>query len=95
MLGGHFDTLGIEAQGEPRGVQQAVGSLEGNVLVKARRFKELQAANGGEDIKALEPIDRVPRMLQAPELTDGLPFSDPEDVVEVAVPARGSVRDTE
>ena len=52
---------------------EAVGSLEGNVLVKARKFKELQAANGGEEIKPLEPIDRVPRMLQAPELTDGLP----------------------
>ena len=48
------------------------------MLVKARKFKDLQAANGGEDIKALEPIDRVPRMLQASELTDGLPFHDAE-----------------
>jgi len=52
------------------------------VLVKARKFKELQAANGGEEIKALEPIDRVPRMLQAAELTDGLPFNDQEEEVE-------------
>jgi DNA recombination protein RmuC len=59
----------------------AVGSLEGNVLVKARRFKELQAANGGEEIKTLEPIDRVPRMLQAPELTDGLPFPMEEEAL--------------
>jgi hypothetical protein len=51
------------------------------VLIKARKFKELQAANGGEEIKGLDPIDRVPRMLQAPELTDGLPFAD-ADVVE-------------
>jgi DNA recombination protein RmuC len=58
----------------------AVGSLEGNVLVKARKFKELQAANGGEEIKPLDPIDRVPRMLQAAELTDGLPFLDEEEV---------------
>ena len=36
--------------------------------------RSYQAANGGEEIKALEPIDRVPRMLQAAELTDGLPF---------------------
>ena len=56
----------------------AVGSLEGNVLVKARKFKDLHAANGGEEIKALEPVDRVPRMLQASELTDGLPFHDVE-----------------
>jgi hypothetical protein len=47
--------------------------------VKARKFKELQAANGGEDIKQLDPIDRVPRMLQAPELTGGLPFQDIEE----------------
>ena len=70
------------ARGSSRSLEaynQAVGSLEGNVLVKARKFKELQAANGGEEIKALEPIDRVPRMLQARELTDGLPFADPSE----------------
>ena len=57
---------------------KAVGSLEGNVLVKARKFKELQAATALEEIKSLEPVDRVPRMLQAPELTGGLPFQDDE-----------------
>jgi len=43
------------------------------------KFKDLQAANGGEEIKQLDPIDRVPRMLQAPELTDGLPFAADDD----------------
>ena len=47
------------------------------MLVKARRFKELQATTGADEIKAVEPIDRVPRMLQARELTGGLPFADP------------------
>ena len=51
--------------------------------MKARKFKELQAGNGGEEIKPLEPIDRVPRMLQAAELTDGLPFHDEEEVEPV------------
>ena len=46
------------------------------VLVKARKFRELQAANGGEEIATLEVIDRVPRMLQSRELTDGLPFAE-------------------
>jgi DNA recombination protein RmuC len=73
-LGARFDTLGTRLKSSLEAYNEAVGSLEGNVLVKARRFKELQAANGGEEIKPLEPIDRVPRMLQAPELTDGLPF---------------------
>ena len=47
--------------------------------MKARKFKDLQAANGGDDIPQLPPIDRVPRMLQAPELTGGLPFHDAEE----------------
>jgi DNA recombination protein RmuC len=79
VLGGHVATLGARLQSSLEAYNQAVGSLEGNVLIKARKFKELQAANGGEEIKALEPIDRVPRMLQAPELTGGLPFHDAEE----------------
>jgi DNA recombination protein RmuC len=75
-LGGHFDDLGTRLKSSLEAYNKAVGSLEGNVLVKARRFKELQAANGGEEIAVLEVIDRVPRMLQSGELTDGLPFAD-------------------
>jgi DNA recombination protein RmuC len=78
VLGGHFDTLGARLKSSLDAYNQAVGSLEGNVLVKARKFREFQAANGGDEIKALEPIDRVPRMLQAADLTDGLPFQNGE-----------------
>ena len=81
-LAGHFQTLGAKLKGSLEAYNDAVGSLEGNVLVKARKFKELQAANGGDEIKQLDPIDRVPRMLQAAELTDGLPFHDEEEEVE-------------
>src|SRR5262249_928480 len=78
VLGGHFDQLGGRLKSALDAYNSAVGSLEGNVLIKARKFKDLQAANGGEEIKALDPIDRVPRMLQAPEVTGGLPFHDGE-----------------
>jgi DNA recombination protein RmuC len=81
-LGVRFETLGSRLKSSLEAYNDAVGSLEGNVLVKARKFKELQAANGGDEIKPLEPVDRVPRMLQAPELTDGLPFHDVEEEVE-------------
>jgi DNA recombination protein RmuC len=81
-LAARFDTLGSRLKSSLEAYNEAVGSLEGNVLVKARKFKELHAANGGEEIKPLEPIDRVPRMLQAPELTGGLPFQDEEEEVE-------------
>jgi DNA recombination protein RmuC len=85
-LARHFDNLGTKLRGSIEAYNEAVGSLEGNVLVKARKFKELQTANGSEDIKTLEPVDRVPRMLQAPELTDGLPFegvAEEQEAIEV------------
>jgi DNA recombination protein RmuC len=94
VLGGHFESLGSRLKSSLDAYNQAVGSLEGNVLVKARKFRELHAANGGDDIKGLEPIDRVPRMLQAAELTDGLPFSDGEEEAsqDRADPAGGADR---
>ncbi len=82
-LAGHFDDVGGRLKASLDAYNRAVGSLEGNVLVKARRFKDLQAANG-DDIPQLDPIDRVPRMLQAPELTDGLPFHDAEIAADIA-----------
>ncbi len=78
VLGNHFDTLGVKLQSSLDAYNQAVGSLEGNVLIKARKFRDLQATNDADEIGVLAPIDRVPRMLQAPELTDGLPFADAE-----------------
>ena len=90
VLGGHFAALGGRLQSSLEAYNLAVGSLEGNVLIKARRFKELHAANGGEEIKQIDPIDRVPRMLQAPELTGGLPFEgvEVEDVAMERAPQR-------
>src|SRR5712691_9404741 len=78
-LGERFQTLGARLKSSLEAYNDAVGSHEGDVLVKARKFKDLQASNGGEEIKQLDPIDRVPRMLQAPELTDGLPFAADDD----------------
>jgi DNA recombination protein RmuC len=76
-LAGHFDDLGSRLKSSLEAYNRAVGSLEGNVLVKARRFKELQVTQAGEEIKSLEAIDQIPRLLQSPELTDSLPFPEP------------------
>jgi DNA recombination protein RmuC len=81
-LAGHFDDLGSRLKSSLDAYNKAVGSLEGNVLVKARKFRELQAATAAEDIPVPEMIDRVPRMLQSREFTDGLPFADPDPGVE-------------
>ena len=81
-LAGHVADLGAKLNGSLDAYNKAVGSLERNVLVKARRFKELQAAAAADDIERLEPLDRVPRILQASELTDGLPFTTEEEEVQ-------------
>lgn len=82
-LAGHFDDLGGRLNASLEAYNRAVGSLERNVLVKARRFKDLQAASNAGEIAPLERLDGAPRMLQAPELTDGLPFADEEPVEQV------------
>lgn len=87
-LAEHFERLGSRLRGSVEAYNDAIGSLEGNVLVKARRFKELQAA-GGEDITEIEPIDKAPRMLQAPEITSGLPFQSAEASAEEVEPVGG------
>lgn len=82
-LAKHVSDLGSRLHSSLEAYNKAVGSLEGNVLVKARRFKDLQVAPNAEDIERLEPIDRVPRVLQAAELTHGRPFTDDEQMEHV------------
>ena len=48
----------------------AVGSMEAQVLPAARRFKALGAASGDE-IQVIQPLGTTPRALAAPELTEG------------------------
>ena len=74
-LAEHFERLGLKLRNAIDAYNDAIGSLEGNVLVKARKFKDAQLSNG-EELKPIEPIDRQPRMLQAAEVTGGLPFVD-------------------
>ena len=86
-LAKHIADLGSRLNSSLEAYNKAVGSLEGNVLVKARRFKDLQSAASAEEIPQIESIIKVPRRLQARELTDGLPFEpppgDPEELKRV------------
>jgi len=66
-LGEHFENLGSKLKGSLEAYNSAIGSLEGNVLVKARKLKDLQATNTADEIPAIAPVDRVPRMLQRME----------------------------
>lgn len=57
LLVSHFSQVGRGLERAVEAYNRAVGSLEGRVLVTARRFKELGAA-AGSDIEPLEIIDK-------------------------------------
>jgi len=52
-----------------------IGSMEQNLLVTMRRFKELGVVQENEPMKSLKPQDRVPRAVKAPEAVQLPPAS--------------------
>jgi len=67
IFANHFSDVRKGLDGAVQAYNKAVGSLEGRVLVSARKFKELGSATR-EDIKPVEVIDTSARSLQAEEL---------------------------
>jgi DNA recombination protein RmuC len=98
-FGGHVDKLGRSLTTSVDSYNRAVASLEGRVLVTARRMRDLQ---GGDE--ALDPpgsVERAVRPLSAPELVeaelfdgevlparDELPLDQPSPQVDGEGPAR-------
>jgi len=79
VLARHFEDVRKGLDRATGAYNKAVGTLEGRVLVTARRFKELGAATGDE-ITTAENLDTATRMLQAEELEadNGEPMADEE-----------------
>jgi DNA recombination protein RmuC len=67
-MGCHFAKVGKSLRNAVESYNDAVGSLEHRVLVTARKFKELKAADGQEDIDFLSSLESSPRALQAFEV---------------------------
>ncbi|HEX4085561.1 MAG TPA: DNA recombination protein RmuC, partial [Chthoniobacteraceae bacterium] len=70
-MGGHIEKLGTSLGRSVDSYNQAVASLETRVMVTARKFKDLEAGAPSQEIGTIEPVDHIPRHLQAPELMDG------------------------
>ncbi|HXD56958.1 MAG TPA: DNA recombination protein RmuC [Thermoleophilaceae bacterium] len=63
-LVGHFMKLGRQLESSVKAYNETVGSLEGRVLVTARRFSEHGAAAGDKELPEPPQIDTAPRALQ-------------------------------
>lgn len=67
-LGEHWDKLGSSMGSMVQRYNAAVASLEGRVMVTARKFGELQGV--ADEMVAPKQVEAVPRQLQAAELVD-------------------------
>ena len=70
-MGSHWAKLGRSLERAVEAYNGAIGSLEGRVLVTARKFVELESGAFGVEIETLEPVDIRPRDLEAPETSAG------------------------
>ena len=63
VMGGHALRLGKSLEGSVKSYNEFVGSLEGQVLVQARRFEDLAADHVGKDMPSLSVIEAGVRPL--------------------------------
>ena len=65
-MAGHLDKVGRSLNASVVAYNQAMGSLEGRVLVSARRFVDLGVTN--DQLEGPRQVETVPRSAAVPEL---------------------------
>jgi DNA recombination protein RmuC len=67
-LGDHLIKLGRNLDKSVESYNASIGAIERNVLSTARKFRDLGAANGDQEIPEIAPLEHTTRMLQKEEL---------------------------
>jgi DNA recombination protein RmuC len=70
-LAEHWHVVGRRLGSAVAAYNSSVGTLEGRVLSSARRFRDLKAVSGEQELKDQEQIDQQVRLLAAAELATG------------------------
>jgi DNA recombination protein RmuC len=68
VLADHLQTVGRRLRSTVSAYNDAVGSIDGRVLVTARRFADHGAVSASKALPDVDPVDLTPRSVQAPEL---------------------------
>jgi DNA recombination protein RmuC len=67
-MGNRLDKLGRALRSSVNAYNETVATVEGTVLVRARRFRDLQVSD--KELLPLQQLDDAVRQIQAPELVD-------------------------
>ena len=63
----HFQKVGTQLSSAVDSYNKTVGTFESRVLVTARKFKDLKSIDGNQEIELLEPVEKIPRQIEAEE----------------------------
>ena len=68
LMGNRLDKLGRAIRSSVNAYNETIATVEGTVLVRARRFRDLRVSDA--ELTALPQLDDAVRQIQAPELVD-------------------------
>ena len=66
----HWGRVGKNLGEAVNAYNESVASMERRVLVSARKFRDLKVAGDDKEIRDLNPVEALPREVQAPELLE-------------------------
>jgi DNA recombination protein RmuC len=91
-FGDHLARAGKRLGGAVDAYNEAIGSLERNVLPQARRFNDLGVGTSDRMMPEPEPIHSLPRLVQATELSESSIAKSNEAIEDAAADKDGQLR---